>query len=277
MTNELDIRRFDINRIKERVWVNILILGKRNSGKSVTVNDLLAHLAELFPFVMAMSGSEKMNGFYKKILPEMCVYDDVYINKIRDLISRQEKFIHKIKTGNAKYSGCNPSAALVLDDCIHNKEWTKDESARYLSYAGRHIKLAVFIASQELKALPPGMRVNFDYIFISRMDSGDELDKVRKAFFACIPEKKHFMRLFNKYTDDYNFIVVDQVTKSTDPLEKIFWYKSDVNLKPKLCHAYYYELNNILSEKIYKKLYEKKKIQNKSTTTATTATTATVV
>ena len=259
MPLELDLKPFDIKRIKEKIYVNILVLGKRNSGKSVTLNDILSHVAELFPLVIAMSGSEKMNGFYKKILPEMLVYDDVYVNKIRDLIARQEKFILKIKGGHSKYSDCNPNAALILDDCIHNKEWTKDESARYLSYAGRHIKLGVFIASQELKALPPGMRANFDYVFISRMDSGDELDKVRKAFFACIPKRADFMHIFNKYTDDYKFIVVDQMTKSTDPLDKIFWYKSDINLKPKLAHPHYYELNNILSDKIYKNLYEKEK------------------
>jgi hypothetical protein len=255
----LELKRFDIQRIRDKTWVNILILGKRNSGKSVTVNDIVSNLAQLFPLVIAMSGSEKMNGFYKKILPEMLVYDDVYVNKIRDLISRQEKFIQKIDSGHAKYNNCNPNAALILDDCIHNKEWTKDESARYLSYAGRHIKLTVIIASQELKALPPGMRANFDYVFISRMDSGDELDKIRKAFFACIRNKKDFDQIFNKYTDDYKFIVVDQMTKSTDPLDKIFWYKSDINLKPKLGHPYYYELNNILSDKIFKNLYVKEK------------------
>lgn len=255
----MELRNFDIKRIQEKVWVNILVLGKRNSGKSTILNDILSHQAKLFSLVIAMSGSEKMNGFYKKRLPEMFVYDDVYVNKIRDLVSRQEKFIQKVGSNHSKYRGCDTSAALILDDCIHNKEWTKDESARYLSYAGRHVKMAVFIASQELMALPPGMRANFDYVFISRMDNADELAKVRKTFFACIPDKKTFDYVFNKYTDDYKFIVVDCVTKSTDPHDKIFWYKADPTLKTKLCHPYYYELNNILSDKIYKNLYEKEK------------------
>ena len=102
MALALDLKPFDINRIKEKIYVNVLILGKRNSGKSVTVNDILSHLAELYPLVMAMSGSEKMNGFYKKILPEMLVYDDVYVNKIRDLIARQENFIQKVNSKHSK-------------------------------------------------------------------------------------------------------------------------------------------------------------------------------
>ena len=49
MPLDLDLKPFDIKRIKEKVCVNVLILGKRNSGKSVTVNDLLSHVAEVFP------------------------------------------------------------------------------------------------------------------------------------------------------------------------------------------------------------------------------------
>lgn len=255
----MELRNFDMRRIQEKIWVNILVLGKRNTGKSTILNDILAHLDKLFGLVIAMSGSEDMNGFYKKRLPNMFVYNDVYVNKIRDLVARQQKFIKLVNRGGQKYKDCNTNAALILDDCIHNKEWTKDESARYLSYAGRHIKMSVFIASQELMALPPGIRANFDYVFISRMDNADELGKVRKTFFASIPDKKTFDHVFNKYTDDYKFIVVDQMTKSTDPHNKIFWYKADPNVKPKLCHPYYYELNNILSDKIYKTIYEKNK------------------
>ena len=44
-------------------------------------------------------------------MPEMLVYDDVYVTKIRDLIARQEKFILKSKSNHAKYTGVNTNGS----------------------------------------------------------------------------------------------------------------------------------------------------------------------
>jgi len=259
-----DLKEFDMTKIIKKPRANIIVIGKRNSGKSTLVKDILSRVSQSVPLFIAMSRTEPTNHFYRDMMPDVCVFDDVNLGKFADIKERQKGLIKLAQSGkNRKYRGINTNIGLVLDDCIDDTEWTKDNNVKFFTANGRWLHLMFIIATQFAKALTPPMRANADYIFISQMNNFDELRKIRNEFMGMIKHKQDFDYIFKTYTSNWKYIVIDNVTQDPGLQNKIFWYKApDPDVKPKLCDPCYWDLNNIISDKIYRKLIKKEQQRN---------------
>lgn len=264
MTNLPELKEFDMNKLVEKPNQNIVIIGKKNTGKSTLIKNILFYLKDKLPIVIAMSGSESLNNFYKKLIPDMFVYSDINISKFTHISDRQNKFIEHVNHGTESFTGLNDNIGLILDDCIADTTWTKDESMNHFVTNGRHMKLTLIVAVQAIKSLPPIIRGNIDYIFILRCNSTNERRKYRDDFLGLFNSKKQFDYTFEKYTDNYKAFVIDNVNQSNDMRDVYFWYKADINIKLKLCKEVYWDINKMLLDKYYKTIYnrEETKINN---------------
>jgi len=253
----LELQEFDMTKIIKKPRANIIVIGKRNSGKTTLVKDIVNALSRSVPLFIAMSRTEPTNGTYKEMMPDICVYDDVDLNKFTEIRERQQKLIQLVEKDKRKYKDMNTNIGLILDDCVDDADWTKDTSVRFFTTNGRWLHLTFIIATQVAKALTPPMRANADYIFVSQMNNFAELKKIREEFLGMIKHKQDFDYIFKTYTSNYKYLVIDNVTQDPGIDKKLFWYKADPTLKPKLCDDCYWELNDIISDKIYKKLIKK--------------------
>ena len=69
----LRLKRFDIKNIpKDSV---VLFIGKRNTGKSWLVRDLLYHNKSM-PIGTVISGTEAANSFYSSIIPSIFIHGE---------------------------------------------------------------------------------------------------------------------------------------------------------------------------------------------------------
>jgi len=254
-----ELKEFDMSEIASKPNCNIIVIGKRNTGKSTLIKYILYYIRNVVPMIIAMSGTERTNNFYKQILPKILVYEEVDSTKFQPILDRQIQLREKIIQNKSKYRNTNPNIALVLDDCVDRTDWTKDDAVNFFTTNGRHAALTFIVVTQESKKLPPSMRTNADYIFISKTNGFTERKKIRDDYLGMIGDKRECDRIFSEYTKDYKFLVVDNVTKETNVKNQLFWCKADPNIKSILCDQVYWRLDKIIQNVIYKQLQRKEK------------------
>jgi energy-coupling factor transporter ATP-binding protein EcfA2 len=150
----LQLKRFDPSKIaSDKV---ILFIGKRGSGKSTLVMDIMYHKRNI-PTGVVMSATEDGNHFYKQYIPDLFIYGCYNKETIENIIQRQSYNINKYGSTNNVF--------ILLDDLMFDKSFLKDDCIRTLFMNGRHYKIFLLITMQHGLGLPPDLRSNIDYVF----------------------------------------------------------------------------------------------------------------
>ncbi|NDB83820.1 MAG: hypothetical protein EB127_14010, partial [Alphaproteobacteria bacterium] len=148
----------------------IVFIGKRDTGKSFLVKDILASTRDCFPIGTVISGSEVASPFFQDIVPSKLIHDKYNASIVTGVIKRQmsvKQSCNAEKRGGG-HSNSDPRAFLILDDCLYDKSWMNEESTRYVFMNGRHIDLTTMITMQYPLGVPPNLRTNIDFVFILR-------------------------------------------------------------------------------------------------------------
>ena len=168
----LELKKFDMKNIKfksnETQGPVIVLIGRRDTGKSFLVKDLLYHHQDI-PIGTVISGTEAGNGFYAKMVPKLFIHDEYNTAIIENILKRQKMVIKQINKETAAYGRCNIDgrAFVILDDCLYDNSWARDKLMRLLFMNGRHWKIMLVITMQYPLGVPPNLRTNIDYTFIS--------------------------------------------------------------------------------------------------------------
>ena len=67
-----------------------VFIGKRGTGKSTLVTDILYHKKHI-PVGIVMSATEEGNHHYKQFLPDLFIYSDYETEAIEKVLARQKK------------------------------------------------------------------------------------------------------------------------------------------------------------------------------------------
>lgn len=214
----LQIRKFDPSVIDpNRV---LLFIGKRNTGKSTLVKDLMWYNRKI-PIGMIMSPTEESNSFYASMIPDLFIYNDYDAPAVDKLIKRQRKAVKK--------KIANPNAFLLLDDCMYDsKKITKDKNIRYIFMNGRHVKLMLYLTMQYCMDLSPDLRANIDYVFVLRENIIANKEKIYKNFFGIFPTFDIFNQVMTSCTENFECLVLDNTSRSNNIEDVVFYYKACV-------------------------------------------------
>ena len=167
----LELKKFDMKNIKfdskKASGPVIVLIGRRDTGKSFLVKDLLYHHQDI-PIGTVISGTEAGNGYYSKMVPRLFIHDEYNSAIIENILKRQKMVIKQIKKENEAYGRCNIDgrAFVILDDCLYDNTWARDKLMRLLFMNGRHWKIMLVITMQYPLGVPPNLRTNIDYTFI---------------------------------------------------------------------------------------------------------------
>ena len=84
----LELKKFNMNMIKDDKVV--VLIGKRETGKSFLVKDLLYHHKDI-PVGTVISGTEGANAFYSKLMPSIFIHGEFRPELIANVIKRQQE------------------------------------------------------------------------------------------------------------------------------------------------------------------------------------------
>jgi len=218
---KLRLSKFDPDGMKP--YRIILLVGKRGTGKSVLLNDLMYYLSRKVDYAVAMTPTEETRREFRAHMPESWIYDNFNGPKVDQLLALQRDAAKRDKLRKI---------LLVLDDCMYDKKVLKNIGIRDIFMNGRHLYLTFTVAMQYVMDMTPDLRTQVDYVFALRENIISNKQKLWKYFFGMFERFEDFSRVMDKCTSDHGCIVLDNTAQSNNVQDSIFWYKANINPPP---------------------------------------------
>ncbi len=239
-----EIKKFNIETIRDRCEIDsrkspmIVVIGKKDTGKSFLVKDILYNTQNCFPVGTVISGTEVANEFFQHMVPSKLIHDkykpDIVMNTIkRQLAVKTARNRDKGKSGGN--SNLDPRAFLILDDCLYDATWIREESTRYVFMNGRHIDLMTIITMQYPLGITPNLRTNVDFIFILRETMINNRKRIYDNYAGMFPSFEMFCHFMDECTENYECLVICNGVSSNKLEDQVFWYKASEHPPFKLC------------------------------------------
>lgn len=232
----LELKKFDMKRITflkdENKGPVIVLIGRRDTGKSYLVRDLLYHHRDI-PIGTVISGTEAGNGFYASHIPKLFIHDEYSSGIIENILKRQKSVMKEVNKQIQMYksSKIDPRTFVILDDCLYDNTWAKDKLMRLLFMNGRHWKVLLILTMQYPLGIMPNLRTNIDYVFILREPYIANRKRIYENYAGMFPTFESFCQVMDQCTENYECLVIDNNVKSNKLSEQIFWYKADSTIR----------------------------------------------
>jgi hypothetical protein len=212
-----------------------VFIGRRRTGKSTLVKDLLFHHQNI-PMGTVISGTEESNSFYGKIIPPIFIHGEYNPAILANFVKRQKLITSKIQQQeNSRTAGqpvvrsnLDPRSFMILDDCLYDDSWIRDINIRYLFLNGRHQKVFFLITMQYPLGIPPVLRTNVDYVFILREPYISNRKRIFDNFGSSFPNFEFFCQIMDQCTENFECLVINNNTRSNKIEDAIFWYKAAI-------------------------------------------------
>lgn len=229
--NVLQFKHFNPNKIKPGEDICVII-GKRNTGKSFLVRDLLSYNYENFGLASVFSKTEEVKPFFQDFIPKFLIANGWNEKKLANLFKRQ-KLICMNKNTNQ-----NKNLALIFDDLASDAHlWRNDHTVKDIFLNGRHFNISFYLLIQFINTIPPYAKNNIDYVFILQQLNNQEIDRLYKEFGGPFPDKKVFKLCLDSLTNEYGCMVIDNKCKSNKLTDRIFGYRASIHIpRYKFCN-----------------------------------------
>ena len=257
----LELKKFNMKNISfkpnETSGPVIVLIGRRDTGKSFLVRDLLYYHQDI-PIGTVISGTEAGNGFYSDMVPKLFIHDEYNTAIIENILKRQKMVIKQVKKEKDAYgkTTIDARAFVILDDCLYDSSWAKEKLMRLLFMNGRHWKIMLIITMQYPLGVPPNLRTNIDYTFILREPYITNRKRIYENYAGMFPTFESFCQVMDQCTEDYECLVVSNNTKSNKLEDQIFWYKAQSHRDFKLGSKEFWEMSKDLGSDDEEDIYD---------------------
>jgi hypothetical protein len=241
---QLQLKKFNMKMIKDNDVV--VLIGKRNTGKSFCTQDILYNKRHL-PVGTVISPTENANKFYSNIIPPIFIHDEYTPDIISNFMKKQKRLKKRIKQGDKELDN---RAFLILDDCLYDDAWKKDKRIREIFMNGRHWDIMFILIMQYAMGIPPNLRTNIDWVFILRENILSNRKRLYEQYAGMFPTFDMFCATMDQCTNNYECLVVHSSSKSNKLEDQVFWFKADDHDKFKTCcdEAWRYSMENYVEE-----------------------------
>ena len=264
----LELKKFDMKSISFKPNENkgpvVVLIGKRDTGKSFLVRDLLFYQQEI-PIGTVISGTEEGNGFYGKMVPKLFIHNEYNTAIIENILKRQRTVLKQVKVEMEAYkrSNIDPRAFVILDDCLYDNTWARDKMMRLLFMNGRHWKIMLVITMQYPLGIPPTLRTNIDYVFILRENYIANRKRIYENYAGMFPTFESFCQVMDQCTENYECLVINNNSKSNKLHDQVFWYKADNHNDFRLGSKEFWELSKNMKDEDDDEPYDPNKIKKR--------------
>jgi hypothetical protein len=248
-------------------WGKIIyVLGKRNTGKTKIVLDILAHNRDV-PVVTCISLSDQFNRTYAKHIPSRFIFHKYTPELLSKVLERQQKVVNKRVmaaegVGDPKYKDMDTRLILIMDDCLADaNSWKNDENLAWIFYNGRHVDITLIMTMQYQIGIGPKFRGNLDYVFICKETKIVEKEKLWKYYAGMFRNMNSFDQILTHFTKDYGVMVLDNTSQSDKIEEQVYYYKAKLYSEPfrTCCHEFWTDNEVATASSTFVKEEQKKK------------------
>jgi hypothetical protein len=209
----------------------VVMIGKRNTGKSFLTKDLLYYHQDL-PAGTVISPTENANKFYSDIVPPIFIHSQYDPKITSEFMKRQKTLKRRIMNGEKDIDG---RAFLIMDDCLYDNDWKKDKIIREIFLNGRHYNIFFLLSLQYSIGIGPNLRSNIDWVFILRENIQQNRKRLYDNYCGMFYSYQMFCDTMDACTENYECLVIHNAAKSNKLEDQVFWYKADNHPDFKVC------------------------------------------
>ena len=214
----------------------ILIIGKRGTGKSTLLKDILYHMRKKVDIGFAMTPTFDTQQMFADCLPKSHIYNEYSLEAVGNIIGAMTSL---------KEQGKERDAVLVLDDCMFEKGIMRSTEMREIHMNGRHLSLTFINAIQYLMDATSDIRSQIDYVFCLKDNVISNRQKLYKYFFGIFDKYEEFSLVFDTCTNNHECIVLDNTQVTNTVEDSVFYYKGDPTIgKFRLGRSIYFKLDH---------------------------------
>ena len=264
----LELNRFDMKSISfkpnESKGPVVVLIGRRDTGKSFLVRDLLYYHQDI-PIGTVISGTEEGNGFYGKLVPKLFIHNEYNTAIIENILKRQKGVLKQIKREMEQFkrSTIDPRTFVILDDCLYDNSWARDKMMRLLFMNGRHWKVMLLITMQYPLGIPPTLRTNIDYVFILREPYIANRKRIYENYAGMFPTLESFCQVMDQCTENFECLVINNNSKSNKLQDQVFWYKADAHNDFRLGSKEFWELSKQINDDEEEEQYDPNNVKKR--------------
>lgn len=225
---DVNLKKFDMTRIPQDAVC--VFIGRRRTGKSTLVRDLLFHHQDM-PLGTVISGTEESNSFYGKMIPPLFIHGEYNSLILANFVKRQKMIMARIMKDQegGQVSRLDPRSFMILDDCMYDDSWTHDKNIRYLFMNGRWLKVFFLITMQYPLGIQPALRTNVDFVFILREPYMSNRKRIFDNYCSVFPSFEFYCQIMDQCTQNYECLVIDNTSQSSRLEDCVFWYKAELH------------------------------------------------
>lgn len=196
-----------------------VLLGKRNSGKSILALELIKKELHNFDRVYLFSPTEKINKFFTKggVVESNCIFDTFDEGFVKAVFKKIEQVNSGLEKENQK------KVLFILDDVIGGEQNIhSSHGLSLLAVRGRHINISVIILIQSMTAVHPLLRGNTDTMLVSTLNSSS-VETLAQGF--CLGKQfsvKKFIDMYERTCTDYTFLCINNQTTKSNSISEIY-------------------------------------------------------
>lgn len=209
---------------------NICLIGKKNTGKSCLIRDILYNKQNI-PLGTVISSTEYANRFFSNFIPKPFIHYRYFPYIVDNAVRRQGMIVKKMnkEKDHYGYSKIDPRAFCILDDCMYDDAWTRQTSIREIFMNGRHYRLLFMVSMQYPLGIPPSLRTNIDFTFILRENLTSNRRKIWENYAGMFPTFDMFCQVMDQCTENFECLVIQNNSRSNKLEDQVFWYKATMH------------------------------------------------
>jgi len=113
---------------------------------------------------------------------------------------------------------------IHFKNCLSESNWMKDMVFKEIFMNGRHYNINVLVSEKFPIVMPPELRYQLDYIFVSSFDhQNHDLKKFYMMYFGIFENFKKFQEFFHQILDNHHLMVYDLTFHSENIMDKIYY------------------------------------------------------
>lgn len=247
---KIQLKRFNLAMLDDTSM--ILIIGRRQSGRTTLIRDILHHFRDI-PMGNVFNRTEQLEPQYQDVVPDPFVFCEVREEHFEQVIKRQDLILDKIMT-DPEYEHFDPRSFLVLDNPMLETGWAKQSPMREVFSDGARKNILRILSMSYLIALQKELRELVDWIFVFRETMPVNRSRLYDRICGMFPSQNVFDQVLDEVTADYGCLVIDNrpASRGGRIAECAYWYRADP-LQGKTwrtCDDVFWDLDEVMEEQV---------------------------